>query len=73
MTSCKRRTFLRGLAGTAVASTFPSVVLGQSTQVSTVAGIGEPGYEQEPRGGILALETPVANPYGVVPGPADAL
>lgn len=73
MTSCKRRTFLRGLAGTAVASTFPSVVLGQSTQVSTVAGIGEPGYEQEPRGGILALETPVDNPYGVVPGPDDAL
>jgi sugar lactone lactonase YvrE len=41
--------------------------------VSTVAGIGEAGYEVEGRGGALALESPINNPYGVVPGPDGAL
>lgn len=73
MVALKRRSFSKALMGAAAASTFPSVVLGQSTQVSTVAGTGEAGYEDEGRGGVLALESPINNPYGVVPGPDGAL
>ena len=73
MVALKRRSFSKALVGAAAASTFPYVVLGQSTQVSTVAGTGEAGYEAEGRGGVLALESPINNPYGVVPGPDGAL
>ena len=73
MVALKRRSFSKALVGAAAASTFPYVVLGQSTQVSTVAGTGEAGYEDEGRGGVLALESPINNPYGVVPGPDGAL
>jgi len=73
MVELKRRSFSKALVGAAAASAFPAVVLGQSTQVSTVAGTGEAGYEDEGRGGVLALESPINNPYGVVPGPDGAL
>ena len=73
MASIKRRKFIQGLIGSAAASGFPSIVLAQTTQVSSIAGIGESGYEEEPQGGLLALETPVDNPYGIVPGPDGAL
>jgi sugar lactone lactonase YvrE len=73
MVVLKRRSFSKALVGAAAVSSFPSVVLGQSTVVSTVAGIGEAGYEVEGRGGALALESPINNPYGVVPGPDGAL
>ena len=73
MVELKRRSFSKALVGAAAVSSFPSVVLGQSTVVSTVAGIGEAGYEVEGRGGALALESPINNPYGVVPGPDGAL
>ena len=73
MIELKRRSFSKALVGAAAASAFPAVVLGQSTQVSTVAGTGEAGYEDEGRGGVLALESPINNPYGVVPGPDGAL
>jgi len=73
MVELKRRSFSKALVGAAAASAFPAVVLGQSTQVSSVAGTGEAGYEDEGRGGVLALESPINNPYGVVPGPDGAL
>jgi sugar lactone lactonase YvrE len=73
MVVLKRRSFSKALVGAAAVSSFPSVVLGQSTVVSTVAGTGEAGYEVEGRGGALALESPINNPYGVVPGPDGAL
>jgi sugar lactone lactonase YvrE len=73
MVVLKRRSFSKALVGAAAVSSFPSVVFGQSTVVSTVAGIGEAGYEVEGRGGALALESPINNPYGVVPGPDGAL
>lgn len=73
MAELKRRSFSKALVGAAAASAFPAVVLGQSTQVSTVAGTGEAGYEDEGRGGVLALESAINNPYGVVPGPDGAL
>ena len=62
MVVLKRRSFSKALVGAAAVSSFPSVVLGQSTVVSTVAGIGEAGYEVEGRGGALALESPINNP-----------
>lgn len=73
MVMLKRRSFSKALVGAAAASAFPSVVIGQSTQVYTVAGTGEAGYEVEGRGGTLAIESPINNPYGVVPGPDGAL
>lgn len=69
----KRRSFSKALVGAAAASVCPAVVLGQSTLVSTVAGTGEAGYENEGRGGALATQSPINNPYGIVPGPDGAL
>lgn len=73
MTAINRRKFVQACAGTLASVSFPQIALGQEVQVATVAGIGERGHETEPRGGVLALETPVDNPYGVVPGPDGAL
>lgn len=73
MRAFSRRKFVTACAGSAVAAGFPHIALGQGVQVATVAGNGERGHEEEPRGGVLALETPVDNPYGVVPGPDGAL
>jgi DNA-binding beta-propeller fold protein YncE len=73
MRAFSRRKVVKSCAGTSVAASFPRIVLGQAVQVATVAGNGERGHETEPRGGVLALETPVDNPYGVVPGPDGAL
>ena len=68
-----RRRFAQNLALTSLASSFPSVVLGQAARVDTIAGTGEAGYEPEGEQGSLAVEAPVNNPYGVVPGPDEAL
>ncbi len=73
MTAINRRKFVQACAGTLASVSFPQIALGQVAQVATVAGTGERGHETEPRGGVLALETPVDNPYGVVPGPDGAL
>lgn len=73
MISMNRRAFVKQCAGSATVLTFPQLAMGQTSQVATVAGNGERGYEAEPRGGALALETPVDNPYGIVPGPDGAL
>ena len=73
MASIPRRKFLKEVAGTVVACQFPYIAKAQTTQVTTVAGVGEAGYEQEPGNGLLANETYADNPYGVVPGPDGAL
>lgn len=73
MRAINRREFVKACATSAVATGFPRIALGQVVQVATVAGNGERGHETEPRGGVLALETAVDNPYGVVPGPDGAL
>ncbi|MEE3011599.1 MAG: hypothetical protein VX350_04640, partial [Pseudomonadota bacterium] len=71
--SMNRRRFGQTLALTSLAGSFPSVVWGQGRRVDTIAGTGEAGYEPEGELGSLATETPVNNPYGVVPGPDGAL
>ncbi len=42
----------------------------QGRRVRTVAGTGAPGFEP---GEVDALRSPIANPYGIVPGPDAAL
>ena len=73
MVMLKRRSFTKAVISASAASAFPALVFGQSTQVATVAGTGEAGYQAEGRGGALAIEAPINNPYGVVPGPDGAL
>ena len=73
MAHVSRRNFNRTALGAAVASGFPALVFGQTTQVATVAGVGTAGYEPEGRDGSLAIEAPINNPYGIVPGPDGAL
>ena len=68
-----RRRFAQNLALTSLASSFPSVALGQAARVDTIAGTGEAGYESEGEQGSIAVEAPINNPYGVVPGPDEAL
>jgi len=72
--SFSRRQFLNALAASGTLALNPSLLFAQSTpRVITVAGTGVPGYEKEPRGGALANQSPINNPYGVVPGPAGGL
>mgnify|MGYP001030532733 FL=1 len=74
MTNSTRRSFLQAVAVTSTAFAIPRISMAQqSWRVSTVAGTGVAGYEDEGRGGIIATETPVNNPYGVVIGPGDDL
>jgi DNA-binding beta-propeller fold protein YncE len=74
MTNSTRRSFLHAVAVTSSAFAIPRISMAQqSWRVSTVAGTGVAGYEEEGRGGIIATETPVNNPYGVVIGPGDDL
>ena len=74
MTNSTRRSFLQAVAVTSSAFAIPRISMAQqSWRVSTVAGTGVAGYEEEGRGGIFATETPVNNPYGVVIGPGDDL
>jgi len=47
----------------------PQLVLAQESRVRTVAGNGIAGYQVEGSEGLLAVETQVNNPYGVVIGP----
>ena len=74
MINSTRRSFLQAVAVTSTAFAIPRISMAQqSWRVSTVAGTGVAGYEEEGRGGIIATETPVNNPYGVVIGPGDDL
>jgi sugar lactone lactonase YvrE len=45
----------------------------QEVLVRTVAGTGVAGYEPEGSAGLIATQTPVNNPYGIVAGPDGAL
>ena len=74
MINSTRRSFLQAVAVTSTAFAIPRISMAQqSWRVSTVAGTGVAGYQEEGRGGIIATETPVNNPYGVVIGPGDYL
>ena len=69
-----RRLFLKQVALTGTAFYVPRLSIAQQNwQVQTVAGTGVAGYEFEGRDGLIATETPVNNPYGVVVGPGDSL
>ena len=74
MGNSTRRSFLKKMALTGTAFAVPRISIAQQNwQVKTVAGTGIAGYEFEGRDGLLATETPVNNPYGVVIGPGDHL
>ncbi len=72
-----RRQFLRTLGiattGMATAAARPRPASAQEAQVRTVAGTGVAGYEPEGSAGLIATQTPVNNPYGIVAGPDGAL
>ena len=69
-----RRQFLGTLTVSSVLTLSPALARAQtSARVITVAGTGVPGYVAEPRGGAAANQSPINNPYGIVPGPDGAL
>lgn len=68
-----RRHFLKASLSTAIIAAHAPLSLAQEPTVITVAGTGVAGYESEPRGGAVATESPINNPYGVVFGPDRAL
>ena len=74
MANTSRRSFLQTVAVTSAAFSIPRIAIAQQNwEVYTVAGTGLAGYEYEVRQGLIATETPVNNPYGVVIGPGDDL
>ena len=74
MANTSRRSFLQTVAVTSAAFSIPRIAISQQNwEVYTVAGTGLAGYEYEGRQGLIATETPVNNPYGVVIGPGDDL
>tara|TARA_B110001454_G_scaffold62469_2_gene60815 strand:+ start:1069 stop:2196 length:1128 start_codon:yes stop_codon:yes gene_type:complete len=73
MTSSSRRQFLHKVATSSLLASFPLRSFAQNTEVFTVAGNGIAGYESEGPNGVVATETMVNNPYGIVPGPDNAL
>jgi DNA-binding beta-propeller fold protein YncE len=69
-----RRAFLQKIAVASGAFVIPRISLGQQNwRVRTVAGTGVAGYEFEGADGLIATETAVNNPYGVVIGPGNDL
>ena len=73
MTDSSRRDFLRMLGIATVAAARPRLALAQEVRVRTIAGTGVAGYEMEGSAGLVATQTPVNNPYGIVVGPDGAL
>ena len=73
MTSSSRRQFLHKVATSSLLASFPLRSFAQGSEVFTVAGNGIAGYEAEGPSGVVATETMVNNPYGIVPGPDNAL
>lgn len=74
MANTSRRSFLHSMAVGSAAFSIPRIAMSQQNwRVSTVAGTGVAGYEFEGRDGLIANQTPVNNPYGVVIGPGDHL
>lgn len=67
------RTSLQTALTVAVVSTHPRISFAQQTRVRTIAGTGIPGFDFELSNELLATETPINNPYGVVIGPDGAL
>ena len=68
-----RRRFLHTLPALALGSTLSRGVLAQQARVVTVAGTGVAAYVPEGASGAPAIESPINNPYGVVPGPDGAI
>ncbi|MCH7890759.1 MAG: twin-arginine translocation signal domain-containing protein, partial [Gemmatimonadetes bacterium] len=73
MTDSSRRDFIRTLAVATAAAARPLPAFAQEVRVRTIAGTGVAGYEMEGSGGLVATQTPVNNPYGIVVGPDGAL
>ena len=73
MTDSSRRHFLRTLFVATAAAARPRSAFAQEVQVRTIAGTGVAGYEPEGPDGLVATQTPVNNPYGIVVGPDGAL
>ena len=67
-----RRQFVQSMLA-ATALLLPRLALAQQRQVLTIAGTGIAGYEAEGSSGLIAIRTPINNPYGVVIGPDSAL
>ena len=67
-----RRRFVKFALGAAAFSGSRSAIA-QGHQVRTIAGTGIAGYEAEGSRGLIANQTPVNNPYGIVIGPDGAL
>ncbi|MDG2140247.1 MAG: hypothetical protein P8K27_02000 [Gammaproteobacteria bacterium] len=69
-----RRSFLKKIAVASGTFVIPRMSLAQQNwQVRTIAGTGIAGYEFEGSDGLIATETPINNPYGVVIGPGNDL
>jgi DNA-binding beta-propeller fold protein YncE len=69
-----RRSFLKKIAVASGTFVIPRISLAQQNwQVRTIAGTGVAGYEFEGSDGLIATETPINNPYGVVIGPGNDL
>lgn len=73
MSTWHRRDFIKGMASAAALAGLPGMARAQTPRVQTVAGIGEPGFEENAPGGLPATATPIDNPYGVIFGPDGAL
>ena len=73
MSHSTRRLFLKSVATAGAALALPNITRAQQWSVSTVAGTGVAGYEYEGSGGLIATETYINNPYGVVIGPDRAV
>jgi sugar lactone lactonase YvrE len=73
MIDSSRRDFLRALGIATVAAARPRLAIAQEIRVRTIAGTGVAGYEMEGSTGLIATQTPVNNPYGIVAGPDGAL
>ena len=73
MTDSSRRDFLRTLCVATAAAARPRLAFAQVVRVRTIAGTGVAGYEPEGAAGLVATQTPVNNPYGIVAGPDGAL
>ncbi len=69
-----RRSFLKKIAVASGTFVIPRISLAQQNwEVRTIAGTGVAGYEFEGPDGLIATETPINNPYGIVIGPGNDL
>ncbi|GIT64328.1 MAG: hypothetical protein Ct9H300mP22_7280 [Gammaproteobacteria bacterium] len=73
MANTSRRSFFQTVAVTSAAFSIPRIAIPNKLGSLYSCGTGLAGYEYEGRQGLIATETPVNNPYGVVIGPGDDL